>query len=182
MGVWHTYDHIQRPWQLILTLKPLASLQTAYLLTIALSVVNYLPAFSFAPRSTFHLLHKLDIAFSSLLQGMNCETGEQLPGFEGSRGKLSTTEKVRMKGLVERTRIAVVEIAGKGSSVTGTESMAQSHDDTGNDLMTDDNDDMDDQEVNGNHGRWEMEIARVYEKTIVELGLSLEGSGAGVFS
>ena len=112
---------------------------------------------------------------------MNIETGELLPGFQGARGKLSTTEKVRMKGLVERTRITVVEVAGNGSSVTETESMAQSHDETEDDLMMDNDDMMDDLEVNGNHGRWEMEIARVYEKTIVELGLSLDGSGTPGF-
>ena len=86
-----------------------------------------------------------------------------------------------MKGLVERTRIAVVEVAGKGSGVTEIESMTESHNDMEDDLMTDDNDNTDDLEVNGNHGRWEMEIARVYEKTVVELGLSLDGSGVGGF-
>lgn len=113
---------------------------------------------------------------------MNVETGELLPGFQGGRGKLSTTEKVRMKGLVERTRIVVVEVAGNGSSVTETESMAQSHDDTEDDLTTDVDDMMDDLEVNGNHGRWEMEIARVYERTIVELGISLDGTRTGTLS
>jgi len=113
---------------------------------------------------------------------LNVETGELLPGFHGGRGKVSTTEKVRMKGLVERTRIAVVEVAGNGSSVTETESMAQSYDDTEDDLTTDIDDMMDDLEVNGNHGRWEMEIARVYERTIIELGIALDGSGTGAWS
>ena len=182
MGVWHTYVYPYHAWQFMLTLKLPASLQTPYLLTIALTVVNCLPAFLFAPRQTFDLLHKLDIAFSSLLQGMNCESGEQLPGFQGSRGKLSTTEKVRMKSLVERTRVTVVEVAGKGGSVTETESMAQTHEEVEDDIMTDDNGDMDDLGITGNHGRWEMEIARVYEKTIVELGLSLDVSGSCGFS
>ena len=158
-----------------------ASLQTPYFLTIALTIVNCLPSFSFAPLPTFHSLHKLDLAFSSLLQGLNVESGELLPGFEGGRGKLSTTEKVRMKGLVERTRTTVVEVAGRGNSGTEAESMARSHDNTEDDLMTDDDDTMDDLEVNGNHGRWEMEISRVYEKTIVELGLALDVSGLGGF-
>lgn len=182
MGVWYTYDCLQQFWEFILISMFPASLQTPYLLTIALTLINYLPSFSFAPRPTFHLLHKLDLAFSSLLQGMSIETGDLLPGFQGARGKLSTTEKVRMKGLVERTRITVVEVAGNGGSVTENERMAQSHDDTEDDLMTDNDDMMDDLEVNGNHGRWEMEIARVYEKTIVELGVSLDGSGAPGYS
>lgn len=50
-------------------------------------------------------------------------------------------------------------------------------------FTTDDDDDDDDDDVmggvivEGNHGRWEMEIARVYERTIVELGLALDSSG-----
>ena len=182
MGVWHTYDHLNFYGKFTLTLEFIASLQISYLLTIALTVLNCLPSFSFSPRPTFRLLHKLDLAFSSLVKGLNIETGHLLPGMEGSRGKLSTTEKVRMKSLVERTRITVVDISGNGNSITDAESIAQSHDDTEDDLMTDENDTLDDDlEVNGNHGRWEMEIARVYEKTIVELGLSLDTSATGGF-
>ncbi|KAL9132223.1 MAG: hypothetical protein Q9217_000027 [Psora testacea] len=155
----------------------LASLQIPYLLTIALTTCSSLPSFPLSPRSTFHLLNKLDVAFYSLLRGADAESGEQLPGFEGGRGNLSTTEKVRLRGLVERTRVAVVEVAGKEQDVSETESIAQMDGD-----ITTDNDDvatMDKLEMDGKDGRWEMEIARVYEKTIVELGASLNSSGTG---
>lgn len=158
-----------------------ASLQTPYMLTIALTACSCLPSFPFQPRPTFRLLHKLDVAFYSLLQGTNAETGEILPGFEGGRGKLSTTEKVRMRGLVERTRVAVVEVAANGESVADARSVAQTDTEDGftaNDDNDDDEDDaMDGTQVEGNHGRWEMEVARVYERTIVELGMSLDASG-----
>ncbi len=36
-----------------------------------------------------------------------------------------------------------------------------------------------DMRVDGNHGRWEMEIARVYERTIVELGMTLDVGNPG---
>ena len=156
-----------------------ASLQSPYLLTMALTACMCLQPFPFDPRPTFQLLQKLDLAFYSLLQGSNSETGETLPGFESGRGKLSTTEKVRMRGLVERTRVAVVEVAGKpGSSVKAGSEMQ-----TEDDFMTDNEDDRVSGavQVDGNHGRWEMEVARVYEKTIVELGLSLDMSGMGSF-
>ncbi|MCJ1272830.1 hypothetical protein MMC21_000619 [Puttea exsequens] len=157
------------------------SLEIPYLLTIALTCCADLPSFPFDPRPTFHLLHKLDLAFYSLLRGTNSETGEILPGFEGGRGKVSTTEKVRMRGLVERTRVAVVEVAGKaGMEVTGLSGLDEGL------TTTDDDDEMEGMEgarsevgVEGNHGRWEMEVARVYEKTIVELGMSLD-TGMGV--
>ena len=155
----------------------LASLQTPYLLTIALTACTCLAPFSFSPRSTFQLLHKLDIAFYSLLNCVNTGTGVMVPGY--GRGKLSTTEKVRMRGLVERTRLATVEVAGKGGSVDGIDSIVQSAVDTEDETMIieETDDDMEAMQVNGNHGRWEMEIARVYEKTIVELGASLDIAG-----
>ena len=110
-----------------------------------------------------------------MLRGVNAETSETLPGFEGGRGKLSTTEKVRMRGLVERSRIAVVEVAGKGRGLSHGGSLGQQDDFT---TETDD-DEMDDNlQVEGNHGRWEMEIARVYEQTLVELGTALASTGA----
>ena len=104
------------------------------------------------------------------------ESGESLPGFEGGRGRLSTTDKVRMRGLVERSRVAVVEVAGKGGSVNGYNAAVYSdHEST-----TDDEDDlMENLDVDGNHGRWEMETTRVYERTIVELGSALDTSGRG---
>lgn len=157
----------------------LASLQTSYLLTIALVACTDLPSFPFSPHPTFQLLQKLDLALYSLLQGMNAESGERLPGFEGARGKLSTTEKVRMRGLVERTRVAVVEVAGKAGSVTDTGSIAQTDDDFTTDVDDEDDDAMEGLQVDGNHGRWEMEIARVYENTIVELGMALDTPGTG---
>lgn len=164
-----------------------ALLQTPYLLTIALTASTSLPSFPFAPQPTFQLLHKLDSALYSLLQGTNAETGETLPGFEGGRGRLSTTDKVRVRGLVERTRVAVVEVAEKGESVADA-----GESETEDNLATDDNDNEDDDDddndeimggmqVEGNHGRWEMEVARVYERTIVELGMSLGGSVIGGF-
>jgi len=111
-----------------------------------------------------------------MLQGANAETGETLPGFEGGRGSVSITEKVRMRGLVERTRVTVVEVAGKGAYVTDIGDAAPTHYDS---TTEDDNaDTMDGLSVEGNHGRWEMEIARVYEKTIMELGMALDTSGA----
>lgn len=160
-----------------------ASLQTPYLLTIALTSCSCLSPFPFSPRPTFNLLHKLDVAFYSLLQGTNAETGETLPGFGGGRGKLSTTEKVRMRGLVERTRVAVIEVAGKGGSVTDSGAVSRSDMETEDDFTTDHDEDdgMEGMPLGGNHGRWEMEVARVYEKTIVELGLSLDASGMGGF-
>ena len=89
-----------------------------------------------------------------------------------------------MRSLVERTRVAAVEVAGRGASLTDTESVARS-DTEREDYFTTDNDEddiMEGMRIDGNHGRWEMEVARVYEKTIEELGLSLDTTGMGSFA
>lgn len=160
------------------------TLQAPYLLTIALAVCSYLPSFPFSPRPTFRLLHKLDLAFASLLQGSNAETGQRLPGFEGVLGArgIDTTKKVRMKGVVERTRLAVVEVAGKDGSIADSIPAQQE-----NPLTTDEDTSMEDydDEINDgmqedeHYGHWEMEIARVYERTIVLLGESLDSAAIG---
>ena len=88
---------------------------------------------------------------------------------------------MRIRGLVEKTRIGIVETAGKGStSVTDAGSAVQTDDDYD---MTTENDETDyttTEEVGiDNDGKWEMEVARVYEMTIVELGMALDLSADG---
>ena len=84
-----------------------------------------------------------------------------------------------MRGIVERTRVSVVEVAAKeGSSVLDSGSIQQviTDEDT---TMEDDIDEATDYEdvSRESRGNWEMEIAKVYERTIVLLGESLESSG-----
>lgn len=84
-----------------------------------------------------------------------------------------------MKGLVERTRIAVVEVAEQAGSVTDTGDVLRFITETEDDCTTENEEDdvMEEIQPDENHGRWEMEVARVYEKTIVKLGVSLDTSG-----
>lgn len=108
-----------------------------------------------------------------------------------------------MRGLVERTRVIIVEVAGKGGSsagevksavgagavggiVTASETEVEDNldeeeeEDFNATTVTDDElEHSEDMRVEGNHGRWEMEIARVYERTIVELGMALDVGSPG---
>lgn len=160
-----------------------ASLQISYLLNIASLLDEYLPSFTFAPRPTFQLLRKMDVAFSSLLRGRDVESGEGLPGFVGGGRKVSQTEKVRIRGVVERTRVRVVEVAGRGAgSVDGgavESAVEESGAEDGGVSFTEEEGVVEDVDMDsdgvGGHGRWEMEVARVYERTIVELGETLGG-------
>ncbi|KAF2032964.1 hypothetical protein EK21DRAFT_109419 [Setomelanomma holmii] len=164
------------------------NLQTPYLLNLAVLTAEFLPLFPHSDRSTqatFHLLSRLDEAFASLLTGRDPATGEGLPGFEHGRA-ISTTDKVRMKGIVDRTRLTVVKVLSV-DSVVGDDS------DAGEPMETDmegeesrrkdtvrfegfENDDDEDDEDE------ERRIGSVYEKTIGELGDVLGGTPIGIIT
>jgi hypothetical protein len=185
LGVWNSY--VSSPHLVSANHEPYAypsnpaSLQIPFLLNIALAVTSYLPSFPFSPRRTFQLLQKLDLAFVSLLQGRNAETGEELPGFDGGKA-VSTTEKVRIRGIVESTRVLVVNISRSGGSLASESVTEETETETEGEMDVDTETDVESMGHHEDHGRgdgdWEMEVARVYERTVVELGNALnDGTG-----
>ncbi|EON68987.1 hypothetical protein W97_08245 [Coniosporium apollinis CBS 100218] len=147
-------------------------LQVPYLLSLALLTTTFVSGFPPSPKAMFRLLGKLDRAFASLLQGRDVETGEPLPGSE--RGAVvSSTQKVRIKSIVERTRLCVIEVMNNKDFDYTTEDEPETGDEDGID-------DLDDDVVDGGAG-WEMEIAKVYDRTIVELGDAIGGPPIGIF-
>jgi hypothetical protein len=155
-----------------------ASLQIPYLLNIALSLSAYLSAFPADPVPTFALLRKLDHAFASLLQGRDAETGDPLPGFEGNRGGMTRTEMVRCKSLVEAMRVLIVDVmSGERESDDHRADTTDQSEQTGTDTemesaYTDNESAWTGEEERGH----DMDVARVFEKTIVQLGEALKGS------
>jgi hypothetical protein len=143
------------------------------LLNIAGAVNTYLPAFPPSPKSIFGLLRKLDHAFSSLLKGEDSDTGEILPGFErGMRAGMSKTDMVRCKSLVEATRVLIVDVMNKEPELD--EDMEESG------LETDFDEDTG---MDAEGQKFEMDTAKVYEQTIVQLEQCLDGNGGfGVVS
>ncbi|KAL4917085.1 hypothetical protein BDW62DRAFT_89809 [Aspergillus aurantiobrunneus] len=140
------------------------SLQIPYLISLSVLVNSYLPDYPFTAKATFRLLRKLDSFFASLILGEDAETGQPLSGFEGRANVVSMTEKVRIKSIAETARVVVVE-AGEERDPA----------DDGDDLEDDEDEDemeMEDERfgMGDGPGRWEMETARVYEKTIQLLG------------
>jgi hypothetical protein len=161
-----------------------------YLLNLAVLTIEFLPLFPSSDRSihaTFRLLSMLDEAFSALLIGHDNATGEALPGFENGR-TISTTDKVRLKGVVDRTRLTVTRVlrgqsvAGEGSDVgepmdTDTEGETARPQDTVKfeGFEADEADDEDED--------WEKRnMGSVYEKTIGELGDVLGGPPIGIIT
>lgn len=158
------------------------SLQIPYLISLSLLTNTIIPAFPPAPRPLFRLLGKLDYVFASMIQQRDLDTGDPLPGFSKRRG-VSDTEKVRIKSLVERTRICVVDVMSRGEfeeddmPTPTQEESAQS--DIEGDLILDEPADLD-VDDDAEDDNWDMMVARVYDKTLVELGDTMEGPEIGI--
>jgi hypothetical protein len=163
-------------------------LQIPYLITIGMQAYNIIQAMPPShPRSLFHMLDKLDHAYTSLLQGRDSETGRDLPGL-GQGKAVSGTEKVRIRSLVERTRVSVVEAFKRGEfehnniETGGDDAESDDHmsvdDADDDDLVIEGADDLVDEE----EATIDMQIARVYDRTIVELGDSLETPSIGIIT
>jgi len=128
-------------------------------------------AFPAAPKHMFRLLGKLDHAFASLLQQRDIETGEPLPGFSLGK-KVSTTEKVRIKSLIERARISATNAMSKGDFEEDDET-AEIDETLEGELILEGADEEEDED-------WNMLVAKVYDKTLVEIGDSMDGPTIGI--
>lgn len=161
-------------------------LQVPYLISIALLLATIVGGMPPTPKSLFQLLRKLDHAFASLLQGRDVETAEVLPGFEKKKKTVSGTEKVRIRSLVERTRVEVMEAIKKGEFEREEMDADYSMDDMDTRLDGElilEGDDHDQSDVDDvDEAGWETQLARVYDQTIVELGDSLEAPNIGVIT
>ena len=123
-------------------------------------------AFDFAPATTLHLLQKLDSAFSSLIHGRDVMTGDPLPGFESGR-RITMTEKIRLQGLVERTRVQIVDTAKGKNADTGSsvDEYYSTADESNAEMGLEDSPTR--QDLN-------LDVAKVYEKMLADLSDSLD--------
>jgi hypothetical protein len=164
-------------------------LQIPYLISLALLLTTIIAGMPANPKQLFRVLAKLDHAFASLLQGKDVDSGERLPGFENRRG-VSGTEKVRIRSLIERTRRSVMESLKSGELDDAYESDEEDNDNDER-MDTDGDDGLEGELVLEGDGpyapgheeeSWEMQIARVYDRTMVELGDSLETPNIGIIT
>ncbi|KAK4543911.1 hypothetical protein LTR36_004685 [Oleoguttula mirabilis] len=160
------------------------SLQIPYLLSLGLLVGTVVADMPPSRKGLFRVVGKLDHAFASLIQGRDVDTGERLPGFEGRRG-VSGTEKVRIRSLVERTRVGVVEAFKRGEFEE--EPVDVDEMDVGTDVDMEmegelvlEGDDLEGAEEE--EESYDMQLARVYDRTIQELGDSLEAPSIGIIT
>ncbi|KAG0638571.1 hypothetical protein HOY80DRAFT_1047252 [Tuber brumale] len=147
------------------------SLQTQYLLQIANSFNDYISSFPPRFESALGLLDKLDRCFHSLITGPSAGSYAPLsPALSGSR--MSMTERVRLKSVIERTRLHVVGLAeGMEAPDPPTEEDVPDVGDRkpGHSLI----DALDGGSEEGGEAL-ELELSRVYERSLVEIGESLK--------
>ncbi|KAI1001290.1 hypothetical protein K3495_g6907 [Podosphaera aphanis] len=128
------------------------SLQIPNFLQIAGMINTFVVAFPPVPEITFLLLQKLDHIFASLLTGNDIVTGERLPGFTAVRDRvLSKTDMVRLKSLVEDTRVLAVDLLEKLTSTQGIGEAQVAN-------LTDES------------GKYDMKVAQIYVQTVDQLG------------
>ncbi|KAK0644100.1 hypothetical protein B0T16DRAFT_430410 [Cercophora newfieldiana] len=175
----------------IIWLSGTPRLQIPYLLNIANELNTWLPSFQPSPRATFRVLQKLDHCFASLLSGQDYETKEPLPGFEnGLRAGMSRTDMVRCKSMVQQTRVVIIDVMSEEPEEEEEEQVAQQpaeEDDDSDDGPTDwakvdlsKNSKKKTQLYDDDDDSMFMDMARVYEKTLVKLGETLmDGGGVG---
>ncbi|KAK7739190.1 hypothetical protein SLS53_005827 [Cytospora paraplurivora] len=169
----------------IIWLSGTPALQVPYLLNIANELTEWATKFPPQPERLFPLLRKLDHCFASLLAGQDAETRETLPGFEnGARGVITRTDMVRCKSIVEQTRVVVTELMTR-------QPQEEEEDDDDNGLGEEDDTEQEITEAESEpevtdsaaessgfvDPNWEdpdddmyMDVARVYERTLVQLG------------
>lgn len=133
-------------------------------------VLQHIPSFPPTPKAMFRVINKLDYAFTSLILEHDLDSGTTLPGL-GLGRSVNPTEKVRIKSLAEATRVVVVR-AMNSSEFEEEDSDTQDREDQKSDTNAD-HDML--SEVEDLGGENDMEIARVYNRTLVELGDSIGG-------
>jgi Subunit 11 of the general transcription factor TFIIH len=129
-------------------------------------IPEFLTSFEPAPGPALSLLNKLDVAFASLISGKNVESGTPMPGFEKG-SVISMTEKVRIKSIVDQTRMVAVKVLGSDYDAD-----YGYHDD---EMFP-----AEGEEISPNMlpsvSKSDMRVAKVYQRTIGVLGKELGGT------
>ncbi|RPA97534.1 hypothetical protein L873DRAFT_1809582 [Choiromyces venosus 120613-1] len=147
------------------------SLQTPYLLQIANSFNDYISSFSPRFKSTLRLLDKLDRCFHSLITGSSTDSYAPLsPALSGH--KMNMTERVRLKSVIERTRLHVVGLAE--GIMQAPDPPTEDVPDVGDRESKNAQVDAVDEDPEEEDEALEIELSRVYERSLAEIGETLK--------
>ena len=140
------------------------SIQIPYLLQLAGLACSYLAAFPFS-ASVFLLMSKIDQGFATILQPSQNNKAETTISY-----KANMTEKVRIKSLIEETRIAAVNAVSSSGHAANVHVVSETE------TEEETNDKLDERDGNGGTGQnisVSLALSRVYERTLEILGDSL---------
>lgn len=113
-----------------------------------------MPAFDFTTKM-FGTIRRFDAAFSALLNNANNEIG--------SRSTVSMTEKVRIRSLVEETRVNAVNTASASGRETRVDDLSDDDDEMELDHQEEDEDEIDDDKT-------ALALSKIYKSTLEILG------------
>lgn len=167
------------------------SLQVQYLLQIANTFNDYLASFQLNLKSTFTFLDVLDRCFYALITGNSANSNSTPISTPMASRHFSTTEKVRLNSIIQRTRLHIIKIIEEGPSnvqgdemndmITAAEPSTESVTDKTSRGTTPTTNIMDmgipndiyEYEEDDDDIEWEMAVARVYELSLSEVGEQL---------
>jgi Subunit 11 of the general transcription factor TFIIH len=125
-----------------------------------------MPAFPFAERPTIRLVDKLDQAFAILL------SQDRDPGLSIATNTnhylVSVTDRVRIRSVIESTRIIAVEASAKKPASASAESQ-----DVSDNFTDTDYDDFSPDSNRHDRDSLSMSISKIYERSLSILGDSL---------
>ena len=128
-------------------------------------IADYLPAFPFLEGPTIHLVDKMDQAFATLLTH-----AADLPAssaISGIKHIVSVTDRVRIRSVIESTRIIAVETAANRSASIDIHNATEALTDT--DYASSSLNDGDERDIDSLN----MSISKMYERSLSILGDSL---------
>lgn len=129
-------------------------------------ICGYSQAFPFSP-SLFSIVARIDEGFASLLQPSALRDAEPLMHYT-----VSMTEKVRIKSLIEETRVAAVNAASSSGVLTSVQDLSEvDSDDQDSDTTVEPDNGQDAQQ--SRTFSIPLSLSRVYKKTLEILGDSL---------
>lgn len=108
-------------------------------------------------------MSKLDLAFVSLLR-----PGAQTPP-HSTHAQLSTTDKVRIKSLIEETRVTAVNCASDSGYTASVQDLSLSDDTDSDDV----DEQMTEQEASHENDSVSIALSKVYKRTLEILGDTL---------
>ncbi|KAL0635876.1 hypothetical protein Q9L58_005119 [Maublancomyces gigas] len=138
---------------------------------MANSFNDYLASFPPQLKSTLSLLDTFDRCFYTLITGSSVDPSTSLSS-EFSVSRMNMTEKVRLKSIIKRTRLHIVKLAEKSMSTPDLPTDTDGKDDDEMDIETGDETDVDGD--NQEHEEWEIEVMKVYDRSLIQIGEGLK--------